>query len=286
MDTLIDFTKLPLAVGGMTNEAYHAKKEFDGRSFLCSVLKYGGEAQLWMDMGYSLFGGNSATTTGSEFDEIVTRVLGGKRFDDVVVVAPEEVLGSNGSRNTKAFREWAAEQTGIICTPDTKWKYGKMLDSMRGNDAVYALMCKTVRTQFSYFFELDGHKVKVRPDAETDDCWWDLKTTSASWDRIYRSVLDYGYAHQEWLYVEGAKAFGHEHHRMPFVFVQTMPPFSCRAFYLPEALVQEAGRQLIGVMDEVRLRRSTGVYRPADSNEIQELEVPAWALKQEEVVEL
>lgn len=286
MDTLIDFTKLPLAVGGMSNSAYHAKRKFDGRSFLHSVLKFGGEAQLWIDSGHSLFGGNSATTTGSEFDEIVTEVLGGKSFDSVVCVAPEDVLGSNSSRNTKAFREWAANQKGVICTPETKWKYGQMLDSMRRIDAVRSLMERTVRTQFSYFFEIDGHKVKVRPDAETDDCWWDLKTTSASWDRIFRSVLDYGYAHQEWLYVEGAKAFGYSPFRMPFVFVQTMAPYSCRAFYLPEALVADAGRQLLGVMEEVRLRRSTGVYAPADSNEIQELEMPAWALRQEEVVEL
>ena len=286
MDTLIDFTKLPLSVGGMANATYHSNKEFDGRSFLCAVLKYGGEAQSWMDKGYSLFGGNSATTTGSEFDEIVTKLLEGKNFADVVVVAPEEVLGSNGTRNTKAFREWAAQQTGIICTPETHWKYTKMVNSMYGNDAVYGLMTQTVRTQMSYFFEAYGHKLKVRPDAETASLWWDLKTTSATWDRVYRSVLDYGYAHQEWLYVEGAKAFGFEHFRMPFVFVQTMPPFSCHAYYLPEALVAEAGKQLISVMEEVRLRRSTGMYKPAEAGEIQELEVPAWALKQEEVVEL
>ncbi len=286
MDSLIDFTKLPLSVGGMANAAYHAKKEFDGRSFLCSVLKYGGEAQLWMDKGYSLFGGNQSTTTGSEFDEIVTQVLGGKQFDDVVAVAPDEVLGSNGTRNTKAFREWAAGQTGIICTPDTKWKYGKMLDSMYANDAVYGLMTQTTRTQMSYFFEAFGHKLKVRPDAECEALWWDLKTTSATWDRVYRSVLDYGYAHQEWLYVQGAMAFGFDHFRMPFVFVQTMPPFSCHAYYLPEALVVEAGKQLVSVMEEVRLRRSTGVYKPADTGEILELEVPAWALRTEEVVEL
>ena len=286
MDTLIDWGKLPLSVVGMANAAYQAKKEFDGRSFLFSVLKYGGEAQQWMDMGHSLFGGNSGTTTGSEFDEIVTEILGGKRFEDVVAVAPEEVLGANGTRNTKAYREWAAGQSGVICTPDTKWKYSKMLDSMYVTDAVYDLMERTVRTQVSYFFEAFDHKLKVRPDAECSTLWWDLKTTSASWDRLFRSVLDYGYAHQEWLYVQGALAFGYEHFRMPFVFVQTSPPFSCRAYYLPQEMVAEAGRQMVSVMEEVRLRRSTGVYKPADTGEIKELEVPAWAMQQEEVVEL
>ena len=281
-----DFDNLPLTVIGMANQAYHQKKGFDSRSFLCSVQKGGGEAQLWLDMGYSLFGGNSSTTTGSEFDEIVTQILGGKRFDDVVVVAPDEVLGANGTRNTKAFREWAAQQSGVICTADTKWKYGKMLDSMRGNDAVYELMTKTTRTQVSVFFEAFDHKLKVRPDACCDDKWWDLKTTSSPWDRIHRSALDYGYLEQDWLYRQGAYAIGYPQFRMPFVFVQTVAPFSCRVFVLPEEMVEAAGKRLISTMEEVRLRRSTGIYVPADADEIQEMAFPQWAMRQEEVVEL
>jgi hypothetical protein len=282
----IDFSRLPLTVSGMSNSYYQSLKEFDGRSFLSAVRKLGGEVQLWMDKGYPLFGGNSATTTGSEFDEIVTSVLAGKRFDEVVVVAPEEVLGANGSRSTKAYKEWSAQQTGVVVTSDKRWQYQKMLDSMRGNDAVSQLMERTINVQRSVFFEAFDHKLKVRPDAETPELWWDLKTTSATWDRVYRSVLEYGYAEQAWLYTEGAKAIGYPDFRMPFVFVQTMAPYSCRAYYLPEELVAEAGRQLISVMEEVRLRRSTGVYLPADAGQIQEMAMPTWAMKTEEVVEV
>jgi hypothetical protein len=39
-------------------------------------------------------------------------------------------------------------------------------------------------------------------------------------------------------------------------------------------------------MEEVRLRRSTGMYVPADAEEIQEMAFPQWAMRQEEVVEL
>jgi hypothetical protein len=286
MDSLIDFSKLPLAVVGMANATYHAKRDFDGRSFLSAVAKYGGEAQLWMDMGYSLFNGNSATSTGSEFDSLITGILEGKNFDSLVVVAPDEVLGKNRSRSTTAYKEWAAQQTAMCVTEDIKWKYQKMYDSLNGNEAAYSLMQQTVRTQRSVFFEAYNHKLKVRPDAETEHLWWDLKTTSSQWDRLFRSVMDYGYAEQAWLYTEGAMALGYERFRMPFVFVQTMPPYTCRVFTLPDSLVESAGQRLISTMEEVRLRRSTGVYKPADANEVQELEIPAWAMKQEEVVEL
>ena len=286
MDSEINWDALPVMVTGMANQAYHQKKEFDGRSFLCSVQKGGGEAQLWMDQGRSLFGGNSATTTGSEFDEIVTGVLGGKKFDDMVAVPPDDVLGANGSRSTKAYKEWAATQTGICVTADKKWQYAKMLDAMRGNDSVYELMTLTTRTQLSVFFEAFGHKLKVRPDACTEGLWWDLKTTSSPWDRLFRSALDYGYLEQDWLYQQGAYAIGYPPFRMPFVFVQTMPPFCCRAFVMPEQMVAEAGKRLISTMEEVRLRRSTGAYVPADAEEIQEMAFPQWATRQEEVVEL
>ena len=286
MDSEINWDALPVMVTGMANQAYHQKKEFDGRSFLCSVQKGGGEAQLWMDQGRSLFGGNSATTTGSEFDEIVTGVLGGKKFDDMVAVPPDDVLGANGSRSTRAYKEWAATQTGICVTADKRWQYAKMLDAMRGNDSVYELMTLTTRTQLSVFFEAYGHRLKVRPDACTEGLWWDLKTTSSPWDRLFRSALDYGYLEQDWLYQQGAYAIGYPPFRMPFVFVQTMPPFCCRAFVLPEQMVAEAGKRLISTMEEVRLRRSTGAYVPADAEEIQEMAFPQWATRQEEVVEL
>lgn len=277
---------IPLSIIGMTNAAYHSRREFDSRSFLCAVQKGGGEHQLWLDEGRSLFAGNSATTTGSEFDEIVTHVLGGKQFDDCISVAPDDVLGANGSRSTKAYKEWAANQTGVVVTADIRSKYAKMLDSMRGNAAVRELMTDTVRTQLSVFFEAFGHHLKVRPDACCEDKWWDLKTTSAPWDRIYHSAILYGYLEQDWLYQQGAYALGYPQFRMPFVFVQSVPPYSCRAYVLPEEMVAEAGKRLISTMEEVRLRRSTGSYLPADAGEIQELSFPQWAQKHEEVVEL
>ena len=248
--------ELPTKVIGMSNQAYRMETEFDSRSFLHTVAKFGGEVQKWIDDGKVYWAGSTSTSKGSEFDELVTGVLGGKQFDDMLVVPPDEVLGANGSRSTKAYKEWAAQQTAVCVTADVRWQYQQMLNSMRANEACSLLMEQTV------------------------------KTTSNTWDRMYRSVIDYGYAEQEWLYVESAKAIGLPHFRMPFVFVQTMPPFACRVFHLPIEIVEAAGRRLLNVMEEVRLRRSTGMYMPADANEITDLAVPAWAKKEEEYVQV
>jgi hypothetical protein len=284
MDMRERLDKLPAKIIGLSNSDYRALREFASRSYLYSVAQQGGEAQLWMDQGRSLFGGNSATSKGSDFDAIIEGILGGKQFDAMVAVAPDDVLGANGSRSTKAYKEWAAAQTGICCTADQMEVYERMYASMLNCEAAHQLMQQTNETQVSVFFEINGHKVKVRPDACTPDLWWDLKTTSSTWDRLFRSVIDYGYAEQAWLYTEGAKAIGYSQFRMPFVFVSTQAPYACRVFHLPEDLVEEAGRQMVSVLEEVALRRSTGMYAPADSGEINELEVPAWARRKEEVV--
>ena len=279
---------LPCVIKGMPNSEYHSPNGYDGRSFLEAVRKWGGEAQLWLESGKSLFGGNTGTSIGSEFDAIVTGILDGKSFDSMIVSPPTEVLAADGSKRGKAYQEWLKnqDQNVVIATDDKKVMYSKMLDSMRGNDAVYELMQKTTGTQWSVFFEAYDHKLKVRPDACCDHLWWDLKTTSSGLDKIWRSVLEYGYHSQDWMYVEGAKALGYEEFRMPFVFVQTCPPYSCRAYTLPEELVQQAGRQMISTMEDVRLRRSTGLYMPAEAGMVQEMVIPQWALKGEEIVEI
>jgi hypothetical protein len=280
----MNIDNLPAKIVGMPAAEYFAATKFDSRSFLLHCQRYGGEGQLWLEKGRPLFSGNAGTSFGSIFDSVVTGLLEGKRLSDIVVVAPEEVLGANGSRSTKAYKEWAAAQTAIIVTEDQIRTIESMLASMRGNDSSFGLMSATTETQVSVFFEYLGHRLKVRPDACTSALWWDLKTTSHTWDRIANSVMDYGYAEQAWLYTEGAKSIGYSDFRMPFVFVQTVAPYGCRVYTLPEELVERAGQRLVGTMEEVRLRRSTGSYMPVDANEITELAMPAWAMRKEEAV--
>lgn len=282
----IDFSELPLTVRGMPNDVYHRLRNFDGRSFLLAAMQHGGEAQLWMDQGKSLFAGSSSTATGTEWDQIVTGILEGKSFDSLVVVPPEDVLGANGSRSTKAYKEWAANQTAVCVTEDKLAQYKAMYDGMRFNEAAAGLMEETTGTQWSVFFEAFGHRLKVRPDGVTPDLWWDLKTTSSHWPDVFRSCMKYGYAEQAWLYTQGAKALGYGDFRFPFVFVQTIPPYRTRVYTLPDMLVESAGQRLVSAMEEVRLRRITGAYAPASAGDITELQFPAWAMKQEEVVEL
>ena len=280
---------LPRKVVGMPNEEYQSLRVMR-RSYLHSVCKYGGEAQQWLDGGRSLFSGSAATSLGSKFDTLVTGPKGlcaGNDIESQLAVPPAEVLASNGARRGGKYEAWKAEaeKQGLIdCSVEEREKLLWMSQSLIRNPAAVRLIRETVETQVSVFFRLHGHECAVRPDGCCEDKWWDLKSTSATWDKIHFSVNDYGYAMQEYMYVAAAQAIGLPHHRMPFVFVQTMPPFACRVFYLPEDMVEEAGRQLRNVMEEVRLRRETGVYLPVEHEEITEMVVPAWNNKKTEEV--
>lgn len=284
MDSSI--SELPTKVIGMSNLAYRSETRFDSRTTIHTVAKHGGEAQEWIDSGNTFWGGNAATSTGSEFDQLITWVLEGRSLESQIAVPPEAVLGKGGSRSTNAYKDWAAQQTGVICTEEKRWQYVKMYDRMRENAACCELMDETTETQASVFFEHQGHLLKVRPDAGSNRRWWDLKTTSHYWNDLFRSVMSYGYAEQEWLYVLGAMAVGLPHFRMPFVFVQTIPPYRTRVFYIPEQLVENAGKRMLNTLEMMQLRRSTGQYLPEDAGEIQEMYLPNWAMKEEEVVEV
>jgi hypothetical protein len=271
----------------MPNADYHAMNDHLNRSFMTAVDKYGGEAQQWMDQGHSLFAGNKATTLGSRFDTLISGACEGKAFNEIVAVPPAAVLASNGARRGTKYDEWKAQAAakGLIdCNAEEAWQLEVMYDHLFANDAARQLVEETTETQVSVFFELNGHRCRVRPDGCTPDLWWDLKTTSSTWDKVFRSAIDFGYAEQEWLYCAGAKAVGMDHFRMPFVFVQSMAPYGVKVFYLPVEIVEEAGLRMTRVMEEVRLRRETGIYESADAGEITELQFPMWASKQQEEV--
>ena len=285
----MNIDKLPCKIAGIPNEVYHGPelKGFVSRSFLHAVERADGEAQLWLDKNRSLWNGSASTSLGSQFDQLVTGLLEGKQFDELVVCPPAAVLSESGTRSGNKYKEWAATQSGVICTEDHRDQFRWMWESMCANDAVFqTLIRKTTETQISAFFEVDGNPCKVRPDACTPELWWDLKTTSHGWDRIYRSVIDYGYDLQAAYFDFDAEALGMEPFRTPFVFVQTVPPYGCRAFVLPEEMVANAKQRVRSTLEQIRLRRSTGEYMPVEANEITELEIPRWALKQEEEVVL
>jgi hypothetical protein len=268
--------ELPVKFVGMSGDDYRSHNDFFSRSYLSAVYKHGARAQQWMDLGHQLVPQTNSLTVGTRFDRVVEGIIQGRSIDDMIFTPPAEVLTKQGHRRGKAYDEWKSNQNGIVVSADDEFQLRSMVESLMAHKAARDLVEMSTETQVSVFFEIDGHRVKVRPDGCLPTMWWDLKSTSSTWDRIYNSAADYGYYEQEWLYVKGAMAIGLEWHRMPFVFTQTMPPYATEVMYLPEELVEIAGERMKEAMEVASLRISTGVYTP-DEYSIQEMKVPTWA---------
>lgn len=282
-----DTTSVPLVYESheLGNSEYHSMVEWISRSYAHQVYRYGGTGQKLLEDGVSLFGGSSATTLGSDFDELWEVQASGRDIDDLFAVAPQEVLSAAGQRRGKAFDEWKAEQAKGGKREVSRETYDKLLlmwSSVLANDRAMELLRTTVSCQKSVFWtDRNGHKRRARWDGECPGLVYDVKTTSSSWADLAKSFLNYGYFWQAKWYQDSAYQIGFDAFRMPFVCVQTVPPYECRVWLPPVELVNAAGEQIDRTLDQIALRRETGEYLPADYGREAELVVPAWMWKQE-----
>jgi len=158
-----------------------------------------------------------------------------------------------------------------------------MVEAVYENSSAVELLEITTDLQQSVFFEhKDGHLLKARYDgAISGDLIYDVKTTSSSWSELAKSFLNFGYFWQAAWYTDSAYAIGYDEFRMPFIVVQTVPPYECQVFYCPDEMVQAARSQIADTLRIIELRRESGEYLPEDYGEVKTLECPAWMWKQE-----
>lgn len=265
----------------LDNSSYHARPEIS-RSYAHQIYRYGGMGQWLLEQGVRLVSPNAGLTKGTQFDLLWEGRVAGRQLADLFVVAPPSVLAADGSRRGKPYQEWLAQQTGQVITQGEVEALELMWRAVERNDRAMELLRETSDTQRSVFWtDPLGHRRKARFDGQTPELVYDVKTTSSPWDMLHKSFLDYGYTWQASWYRDAAYAIDYGPFRMPFVCVQTVPPYECRVFVVPEELVESAATQIATTLDLIRFRKDTGEYLPADYGQEQELQFPAWAWKKE-----
>lgn len=291
----VDSDVYPRLVKGIPNEQYQAMNDHVSRSNLVRVMHGGGEVQARIEQGHSQFSGNAGTTLGSLFDALIEAHIAGKTFRDVIVRPPDDVLDKSGGRRGAKYKAWkeSAAKDGLLdVNAEQEFALLQMYDSLFECRPARELVEATVHTQLSGFFVWEGTHCRVRLDGATDEsaslppCWWDLKTTSAEIADLPKSVDRFGYAAQEAMYLECAYQLGWPEHSMPFVFVQSIEPFRTRVQTIPPEFVSAVKARLVNTLHEMRLRKQTGIYRPAEADEITEMVIPTWmwaSYSQEEV---
>lgn len=261
----------------MTNEVYHAEKDHISRSTAHRFRGLdGGPSQWYVDTyGESLFGGNSATGFGTLVDVACEAEMRGNNWRNSVAVPPPGVLAADGSRRGKAYQEWRASLVpgAIECVAGDFVKVERIIASLRKHRRANELLEAATHTQYSVFWtDADGHRRKARADGVTQDCWFDLKTTSSEWRDLKWSFARFGYDWQAQWYSDSAQVAGFDPFVFPFIVVQTFPPFAVRVVTLTGNVLQRAADEIRDTLNLIRERRSTGDYFPEQYHDVVELD--------------
>jgi hypothetical protein len=241
---------------------------------------------MLLDEGVRLFTGNAGTSKGSQFDYLwEMRAARNARLSDLFVTPPASVLTSNGQRRGKAYEEWSAEQAAAgrqEASEEDLTRMRLMWRACEMNETAMELLGDTIATQQAVFWtDNRGHRRKSLYDGRTPSLVYDVKTTSSDMRDVAKSFLNFGYFWQAAWYTDSAYAIGYSQFRMPFIVVQTVPPYLCQAFVCPDEMVDEARYQIDQTLDAIAIRRDTGEYLPEGYGDLKELECPAWMWKQE-----
>jgi hypothetical protein len=247
------------------------------RSYVTSVMEYGGLGQEMLDNGERLFTGNSATDFGTLVDRAIPALVCGADLESLYEVAPESVL-SNGARRGKDYLAWKEQLGDKLEISGADWyRLTKIVGNLWRHPAGREILEATEDCQATFRFTDEfGRMRKALADGVTPAFLWDFKTTSSSWANLFRSCMDFGYLVQDCWYEDAAVACGWEPHRLRFVFAQSQKPFGVRVYTMPQDLVDLARERVRVTLDQIVLRRELGMYRSQEDLEVLELDFPAW----------
>lgn len=267
----------------MSPGQYFSIAEFLSRSYVHQIFRHGGKGQMLLDRGDKIFSGNRGTEVGSLMDAAWEAVVAGKDWRSLFVEPPREVLAKDGSRRGQPYKDWKASLPpgAMELSSDDRRRLELMWEAVRSHRRATELLESTTACQRSVFWaDRSGHKRKALWDGCNSELVYDLKTTSSDITDIGKSFINFGYAWQAAWYSDSAYEVGYEPFSMPFVVVQTVPPYHCKVVRIPDEFVDQARDQIARTLDLIALRRETGEYLSEEYGEEEELKMPAWAYKE------
>ena len=198
-------------------------------------------------------------------------------------------VGPDVSRATKAWKDFEADHPGVECIkPDQYEAAQRQADSVRKlPDVAEALRHGMAEVSAYWIDPVTGELCRCRPDwvyqpNESGVILLDVKTYSdASPDEFRRQVARKRYHAQDAFYSDGYSiASGKTVHGFIFLAVETEWPYAANALMLDEAGKEQGRRDYRRNLDTYAECRKTNIW-PGYSNEIQIIQLPNWAIKDE-----
>lgn len=225
----------------------------------------------------------AATELGTDLH---ARVLMGKEQFDALYLSLPEGLDCRRSADKKLrdeLREQAESEGRLIRPAGTLAIIESMAASVEQNPLAMALLAGAeIEVSMSFADPATGCPAKGRIDAFRRDAGAviDLKTClDASPAGFARQCLNYGYGIQCAAYLSGLHALGIEAESFLFIALEKAPPYCCAIYSAPHALVELGKRRWEEACRRYIEYTESGVW-PGYSPDIQELELPGWALSE------
>ena len=299
----------------LSNEDYHGETEHVSGSALCKILLDSPAAWRFGDHDTTpalKFGiaGHAALLESEKFDAEFVRGLDKADYPDALSseAAIKSWLKARGIKgySNKSGSELLAlvDMTGepvqvwsqmvdqydmdhdgkVVVNPADYDKIMQMRAVVFADD-VYAARLSTGFAEYSIFGELDGVKVKIRPDILTEHGEiWDYKTTaSAKPEKFGRSSYDYGYLLKMALQHDVfSAAYGKPPAGVTLLAQEKKPPYIAQAYELtPEQLA--IGRQQYKQALQIYKRCRELDSWPAYGGGMMTLQLPEFIMKKHEV---
>jgi len=197
-------------------------------------------------------------------------------------VIPSELLGKNGSKSTKAYREWASEQSGMILTEEEANKVQSCCDAVMQDSTARHLLSLTGTPELPMTADYMGLECKCRFDKLSEvpsgNVILDIKTTGSSSvaSAFVKSVANYGYHRQAALYKQIAEL--NHCHVVDFFFivVSVNEPFTVDCFNLDAEFIDLGMQEIDAAMTELISRTENNDWSGRGAGQIVSLSPPGY----------
>ena len=211
---------------------------------------------------------------------IHTLILEPQKLDSEYIIMPELNLRTNADKAVKAELEAEAKATNKTLVKSEIYNQAEAVSKSFLNSSLSLFLRGEVKAEASFFGEIDGVKVKARPDLILPEqkIIIDFKTTSqvggGSADGFARMAANFSYYIQASLYLEITK-----YKQFYFIVLETAEPFMVGCYKLDsEAL--EFGKSEI--RRAIEIYKNLGEYKSPlylnnlDFSKVQEINLPSW----------
>lgn len=262
----------------MTNAEYHARAEIS-KSDLDLLAKSPYLLKLKKDGLYQ------SDTSPSQILGSATHKLVLERNDFINEFAIEPNLDKRTKDGKAEFNEFLAKNSHKIIIKADEFEKAELIANSVLEMKATANFLKDGKAEQSYFSEIDGVKVKCRPDFYNEKLGLiiDLKTTSdASPNGFMKSIANFNYHIQTAFYSDIMRSLGKKVNSFLFIAVETKEPYLVGFYELDLAAVEkgrEKYKELLSLWKwcvENNNYFQYGDFKDGKLNPVKTLNLPMW----------